>query len=127
MIRVRFLLGTPENVVIIRLMKNKAVKIGIFASVLPHLFCCGLPILMSVVGLIAPDAAHLDFIPHSVEPWIFVLSGLMLALSWTMVLGTCACDCEHCAGPNSHRVQKWILGVITVVFVISILLHIAVH
>ena len=44
---------------IIYIMKNKAVKIGIAASLLPHVFCCGLPIALSIVGLIAPETAHL--------------------------------------------------------------------
>ena len=32
-------------------MKDKAVKIGIVATILPHIFCCGLPMLLAVVGL----------------------------------------------------------------------------
>lgn len=108
-------------------MKNKAVKFGIAATILPHIFCCGLPILLSVIGLIAPDAAHFHIIPHAAEPWIFVISGCLLALSWMMVLRECACDCEHCHGAHSHRAQKIILGIVTVAFVASILLHVAVH
>ena len=108
-------------------MKNKAVKFGIVASLLPHVFCCGLPIVLSVIGLVAPDAAHFHIIPHALEPWIFVLSGLMLMLSWVMVLGDCSCDCDNCAGAHPHRVQKIILGVVTIAFVISVALHIVAH
>jgi len=108
-------------------MKNKAVKIGIAASILPHVFCCGMPIFLSLVGLFAPDAAHFRFIPHWMEPWIFVISGAMLGLSWLMVLRECGCDCDHCHGRHSHRAQKIILGIITVLFVISIILHIITH
>ena len=56
-------------------MKNKAVKIGIIASILPHLFCCVLPIVLSVISLFAPEIAHAEFIPHWFEPWLFVFSG----------------------------------------------------
>ena len=108
-------------------MKNKAVKIGIVASILPHVFCCGLPIALSLIGLIAPDAAHWSLIPHWMEPWIFVMSGLMLAPSWLMVLRDCACACDHCHGGHSHRTQKIILGVITAIFMVSIILHLFAH
>ena len=109
------------------IMKNKAVKISLIATLLPHVFCCGLPIALSVIGLIAPDAAHFHIIPHYMEPWIFVISGAMLALSWYMVLRDCGCRCDHCHGGHSHRKQKIILGAITVLFIISIILHIITH
>lgn len=121
-----FLLGTPVGVLG---MKNKAVKIGIIASILPHLFCCVLPIVLSIVGLFAPEIAHAEFIPHWVEPWLFVFSALMLALSWFLVVRDCHCHCEHCddAHGHSHRPQKIILGVITAIFIISIILHLIAH
>ena len=31
------------------------VKIGIIATIAPHIFCCGIPMLLAVIGLIAPD------------------------------------------------------------------------
>lgn len=108
-------------------MKNKAVKISLIATVLPHIFCCGLPIALSVVGLIAPDAAHFHILPHWMEPWIFVISGAMLGISWLMVLRECACACDHCHGDHSHHTQRVILSVITVLFVLSLLLHIFTH
>ena len=108
-------------------MKNKAVKLSLLATILPHVFCCGLPIALSLVGLIAPDAAHFHIIPHWMEPWIFVISGPMLVLSWLMVLRDCACACDHCHGGHSHRTQKIILGVITVLFMVSIILHVITH
>ncbi len=108
-------------------MKNKAIKIGIIASILPHLFCCVLPIVLSIISLFAPEFAHAEFIPHWFEPWLFVFSGLMLALSWFLVVRDCHCDCDHCHGNHSHRTQKIILGVITAIFIISIVLHLMAH
>ncbi len=107
-------------------MKNKAVKIGIVASVLPHLFCCVLPIALSFVGLIAPGAAHVHFLPHWLEPWLFVFSGLMLVISWWLVVRDCRCACDCCHG-NTHRRQKIILGVITGLFIVSLVLHFITH
>ena len=108
-------------------MKNKAIKIGIIASILPHLFCCVLPITLSVIGLFAPEIAHAEFIPHWVEPWLFVFSGAMLAFSWYLVIRDCHCTCDDCHGAHSHRTQKIILGVVTALFVTSIILHLMSH
>ena len=106
-------------------MKNKAVKFGLIASILPHLFCCVLPIVLSVIGLFAPEIAHSPLIPEWVEPWLFVFSSLMLGLSWILVLGDC--PCAECDEEKSHKKQKIILSVITVLFVISIILHLVSH
>ena len=106
-------------------MKNKAVKIGIIASILPHLFCCVLPIVLSLIGLFAPEIAHTEFIPEWIEPWLFVFSALMLGLSWVLTLQDC--PCTECNDKKSHKKQKIILGVITLLFVISIILHLCAH
>lgn len=109
-------------------MKNKAVKIGIIASVLPHLFCCVLPIVLSIISLFAPEFAHNgNFIPEWIEPWIFVFSALMLGFSWTLVVRDCKCKCSHCHGNENHKTQKIILTVVTILFVVSIALHIFAH
>lgn len=106
-------------------MKNKAIKIGIVASILPHLFCCVLPIGLSLIGLFAPEIAHSSFIPEWIEPWLFVFSALMLGLSWVLVIHDC--PCAECDSEKSHKKQKIILSVITILFVISIILHIINH
>lgn len=106
-------------------MKNKAVKIGIIASILPHLFCCVLPIVLSLVGLFAPEIAHTEFIPEWLEPWLFVFSALMLGLSWVLTIQDC--PCAECGGEKSHKKQKIILGVITILFIVSVLLHLISH
>lgn len=106
-------------------MKNKAVKFGIIASVLPHLFCCVLPIVLSVIGLFAPEIAHTEFVPEWVEPWIFVFSTIMLGVSWILILRDC--PCSECNEENAHKKQKIFLTIITVIFVISIILHIISH
>lgn len=108
-------------------MKNKAVKIGIIASIVPHIFCCGLPIALSIIGLIAPESAHFHLIPHELEPFLFLISGAMLIFSWYLVVRDCRCKCEHCGGDKSHRAQKIIMSGITLLFVLSILLHIFSH
>ncbi len=106
-------------------MKNKAIKIGLIATVLPHLFCCVLPIVLSVVGLIAPEIAHASFIPEWIEPWLFVFSALMLGVSWILVLHEC--PCAECGDGKSHKKQKIVLCVVTILFIISVVLHMLGH
>lgn len=106
-------------------MKNKAIKIGLIATVLPHLFCCVLPIVLSVVGLIAPEIAHASFIPEWIEPWLFVFSALMLGVSWILVLHEC--PCAECGDDKSHKKQKIVLCVVTILFIISVVLHMLGH
>lgn len=108
-------------------MSKKAVKIGIIASILPHLFCCVLPIVLSIIGLVAPDFAHSKIMPEWAEPWLFAFSAAMLVLSWVLVVRECRCECDHCHGDHSHHTSKVILAVITVLFIISTVLHIMVH
>lgn len=106
-------------------MKNKAVKFGLIASILPHLFCCVLPIFLSIIGLFAPEISHTAFVPEWIEPWIFVFSAIMLGISWILVLRDC--PCAECEADKSHKKQKIILGIITAIFIISIALHIIAH
>ncbi len=108
-------------------MKNKAIKLGIIASILPHLFCCVLPIVLSVISLFAPEVAHAEFIPHWFEPWLFVFSAVMLVVSWYLVLRDCKCECEHCHEKGGHKTQKIILGIITIIFIVSLILHLLAH
>ena len=106
-------------------MKNKAIKFGIIASILPHLFCCVLPIVLSIIGLFAPEIAHASFVPEWIEPWIFVFSTIMLGVSWILILHDC--PCTECNDKNAHKKQKIFLSIITVIFLISIILHIVAH
>ncbi len=108
-------------------MSNRAVHIGIIASILPHLFCCVLPIVLSVVGLFAPEFAHAHLMPEWLEPWLFVFSAGMLGLSWVLVVRECHCACDHCRGDHSHHTSKIILAIVTILFIASVLLHVVVH
>ena len=108
-------------------MKNKAIKFGIIAGILPHLFCCVLPVVLGLVGLVAPGIADHELIPESVEKWVFVFSGLMLILSWIMYFNNRDCDCKHCSETHHHRIQLIILICITILSLFGIITHIALH
>ena len=106
-------------------MKNKAIKYGIIATLLPHLFCCVLPVALSLIGLFAPEIAHTEMVPEWLEPWMFVFSALMLGLSWILTMRDC--PCSECNEENSHKKQKIALGIITGLFIISVVLHLFAH
>lgn len=108
-------------------MKNKGVKLGVIAAIVPHIFCCGIPMVLAVLGVIAPDFAHFHVLPHWLEPWLFVFSGIMLAISWWLVLRDCRCSCDCCGGGHSHRIQRVVLIVATVITIISFFMHIFSH
>ena len=108
-------------------MKKHAVKIGIIASILPHIFCCGLPLTLSLIGLFGPRAINYHIIPHEWEIWVYLFSALMLVISWYLVMRDCKCECNNCSSHERHPVQKIILGCITLIFVISIVLHFFAH
>ena len=108
-------------------MKNRALKYGIIAGILPHLFCCVLPVVLGLVGLVAPGVADHEFIPESAEKWLFIFSGLMLALSWITYFNNRNCDCRHCDETHHHRVQMIILICITILTIAGIVTHLFLH
>jgi len=107
--------------------RNRAIGLGIVAGILPHLFCCVLPVVLGVVGMVAPDFADHSVIPESAEIWLFIFSGVMLALSWIMYFDRHDCNCEHCGATHHHRAQKIILIVITILTIAGIVAHIVNH
>ena len=108
-------------------MKNKAVKVGIIAGILPHLFCCVLPVVLGIIGMVAPDFADHEIIPESAEIWVFVFSGLMLILSWVMYFNHDECECNHCKETKHHHIQKIILICITILTICGIIIHLISH
>jgi len=94
------------------------------AVALPHLFCCVVPAVLTLLSLVAPASGAVEIIPESWEHWVFVFSGVMLAASWIFVLRGCKCECKECATPPRHHIQKIILWVATAIFAISLVIHI---
>lgn len=107
--------------------KNRAIGLGIIAGILPHLFCCVLPVVLGIVGMVAPDFADHKIIPEQAEIWLFIFSGIMLTLSWVIYFHNHDCDCEHCGETHHHRTQRIILIVITILTIAGIVAHIINH
>ena len=107
--------------------KNRAIGLGIIAGILPHLFCCVLPVVLGIIGMIAPDFADHRVISKDAEIWLFIFSGVMLTMSWIMYFDRQDCNCEHCDATHHHRIQKIILIIITILTIAGIATHIINH
>lgn len=107
--------------------KNRAIGLGVVAGLLPHLFCCVLPVVLGILGMIAPDFADHKIIPEWAEGWLFGFSILMLILSWILYFHNHDCGCEHCDKTHHHRTQMIILIIITIVTIAGIVAHMIVH
>ena len=51
----------------------------------------------------------------------------LLGLSWVMVVRECKCECDHCHGAHSHNLSKIVLACVTILFVVSVVLHMIAH
>ena len=108
-------------------MKNHALGFGIVAGILPHLFCCVLPVALGLIGMVAPDIADHEIISERAEIWLFIFSGLMLILSWIMYFSNKNCNCSHCDKNHHHHTQMIILICITIATIAGIVIHLISH
>lgn len=110
-------------------------------SALSHIFCCGLPMLMGILSLLAGfgtfstlfpgfDALHARF--QDYEPLLIVFSVLMLMLGWGMQFYAARHDCHDtgchhppCA-PKKHNATL-LLWAATGIFVLNTGLLLFVH
>ncbi|MCL2538081.1 MAG: hypothetical protein FWF34_02225 [Alphaproteobacteria bacterium] len=101
---------------------SKILGLGVIALVAPHLFCCGVPILMAVMSLVAPGAHiwHFHLIPDRWMPAVFVASVIMLAIGYYFAFRSH----KECKDHNhNHKAQKIIIYIATALFIVSIVLH----
>jgi len=113
----------------------------VVASQLGHLFCCGIPILFSVLGLLSTigvvvsmpfgvDCLHC--VMHDYETHILVASAGILTLGWALHYVAMRMDCrstgcghEPCA-PKKRKASK-ILMLATAIFAFNLLGHFFFH
>ncbi len=107
---------------------------AIIVSQLTHVFCCGLPVLFSVLSLlsgfglisITPAFEELHHILHEWESAIFTTSAIILALGWALhfysrkidCMKTSTCSHAPCA-PKKKRSSYIMVGA-TALFLINI-------
>ena len=103
---------------------QKALNIGLYASLLPHLVCCVTPIVLVGLALVAPglEMAGHEIVPHSWMPYFFALSLAMLCFSYWFVFRRRGCECT-----GKYKAQKIILYIATALFIISLAAHLFAH
>jgi hypothetical protein len=125
---------------------RKTVLTALLISETSHIFCCGLPIIFSVVSILSglgivstlpAGWTHLhDFLHHWEAPMI-IISGIILALGWglhhyTEHMGPHDQHKHCCDGQCGTKAQKKnkvhvILKVATVLFVLNVTIYFAYH
>lgn len=80
------------------------------AAIAPHIFCCGLPAVLAILGLFGAVGADL-LIPEWLEISVFVFSGLALVASFVIYRRSCRCG------------FFWILVAAAALYVFSLAMH----
>ena len=120
---------------------QKSLMWAVILSETSHLFCCVLPTVVSLMGLLAglgmvatlpAGVLELHDFLHEWEIPIIASSGVILALGWLAVRHSEKMDCHStgchhgtCA-PRKNRAHL-VLKIATVLFVFNVLVYVAVH
>ncbi|MDY0029236.1 MAG: hypothetical protein RBR86_04750 [Pseudobdellovibrionaceae bacterium] len=114
---------------------------AVLLSELSHVFCCVLPTLVTVMGVLA-NAGLMGAAPgvlmdlhetiHHYEIPLIIFSGVMVALGWIIHLASTDVDCHDtgCAHPPcspKKRNNSRILVIATVLFAVNLLIYGGVH
>ena len=120
---------------------QKSLGFAVIASEGVHIFCCVLPTLFSLLGLLAglgviavlpPAIIAFHDVMHEWEVTIIAASGFVLALGWAAAWYSKRIDCHSsgCAhgacAPQKNRAHT-ILKFASILFVVNVLIYTTVH
>jgi len=120
---------------------QKFLNFTVLATETSHVFCCVLPTVFSIAGLLAgvgligaipPGIESLHDIVHDWEMPIIAASGVILLLGWLVYFYAQKIDCHEggCAHgpcePSKKRSSK-VLKIATVLFVVNVSIYFFVH
>lgn len=120
---------------------HKPVMWAVVVSESSHVFCCVLPTLFSVIGLLAGLGMVITLPGYMIElhQWLhdwevpmIVVSGLILAVGWIAVRHSEKVDCHsagcsHGACAPSKKRAHLVLKIATVLFVFNVLVYAVIH
>lgn len=110
-------------------------------SEISHIFCCGLPMVFSVMslasglGLMAAMPASLEFLHHAIHDYeipMIMMSGLVILMGWALHYVAYRIDCRStgCAhgpcAPKKKRSSK-VLMVATGLFIFNVSGYFLIH
>jgi len=120
---------------------QKSLNWAVIASEGMHIFCCVLPTLFSLLGLLAglgvvaalpPSMIAFHDFMHDWEIPMIATSGAVLLLGWAVVIYSQKMDCHStgCAhgacAPKKSRANM-ILKIATILFVVNVVIYFGVH
>ncbi len=121
---------------------RQSIYMAVLASELTHIFCCGLPVLVSMLSLMV-SMGVISFLPtglvafhdvlHAYEIPMIITSAVILALGWALhyISERLDCvkdsDCHHepCA-PKKKKASK-VLWFATVLFAVNVSVYFGLH
>lgn len=112
-------------------MKSKMVFGGAFMAAFMHVFCCGIPLALTILssfGVSIPNIVSHE--NHKFDLYIFIFSGAILVLSWLIYFrgkqkDSCHCSCHHShVHDKADKVNRIVLWIATAIYVISVSSHI---
>lgn len=120
---------------------QKSIMAAVIASEVSHVFCCVLPVLFSVLSLLAglgmvsamPQIfVDLHQMIHAYEVPMITLSAVVLGFGWLLYYVSRKLDCHDTGcghGPCEPRKQNAhvILKIATVLFVINLSIYVGLH
>lgn len=120
---------------------QKFMNVTILATETSHVFCCVLPTVFSLFGLLAgvglvgaipPGIEFLHDLIHDWELPIIIASGLVLVLGWLVYGYAQKMDCEHMGDGHEVCASKkkrsaLILKVASVLFVVNVCVYFFIH
>lgn len=103
-------------------MKNQKIanNFSLFSttiSVLFHFICCGIPLLLVLFSLLFGINFEVELIKisHPQMTILLIVSGIFLIISYIMYLK----DCKGCCNQKFHKVNKIILIIATILYIIG--------
>ena len=120
---------------------QKILNVTILATETSHVFCCVLPTLFSIfgllagIGLIGAIPSGIEFLHDFIHDWelpIIVTSGVVLGIGWLVYFYARKMDCEHmddaheiCASKKKRSSN--ILKIASVLFLVNVSVYFFIH
>lgn len=110
--------------------QSKIIESSAFLSIFPHLFCCGIPLALSILssfGIYLPMPSFIEKIEQkNLEIYIFLFSGALLALSFYIYLHGKQnhCQKECCHDHKSEKTSKIVLSLALSIYLANLIYHI---
>lgn len=121
---------------------NRYISITTVASEVTHLFCCGLPMVFSIlsfftsIGMLASMPASLDYLHETLHPYevpMIIISAFLISMGWILHLISQRIDCRKTGdcvhkpcSPKKKKSSK-ILTIASILFIFNLTGYLVLH